>query len=274
MGDRGSARLSAAERVPAGWRARDLAPEPHGSCSWRSTGSSRTARPRSCGASSSRPATSRSPSSQGQPRRFVRPRSSTGSRTCGPAWPSSERVCDSPIRFGRSSTSVWSCPGGLVQPRFAEGISTRRSIAQRGPDASATRSVAQAETGPGSSASDRQPRARRRRRRRASSRSGSLQLRKRYDLRRAHAAVRGLGRWAASSAGSTRAVPRAEARDRDRRVRAPLHPGGVPTRPHSAERARRARMDGAPVHLDTTSCTTRRRSLRQIRQAIERLEAA
>ena len=71
----------------------------------------------------------------------------------------------------------------------------------------------------------------------------------------AHAAARGLGERSLRRAGR-RGDPGAQARDRGRRVRAPLHTRGVPARPDAAERAlsrSAGRSSGSP---GTTSSTT------------------
>ena len=165
--------LGPARRLPDGRSARDLAPEPHGRCSWRRRGSCRTDRPPSCGGSSSRRATSRSPiaartNRDGSPARDRPPDQ-------GPAPDLAVerdglRITD-PVRTVIDLGLVM--PGGSFSARIGEGICDEGAHDRRRRSASATRWVGRVATAPGIVASDpRRQRCSRSARRRASSRSG------------------------------------------------------------------------------------------------------
>ena len=187
--------------------------------------------------------------SDGQTARCARPRSSIGSRTFGPASPSSERASASPIQCGRSSTSVSSCRGGSSHRAIAQGhLDARRSRSAR----SGTLRDALGRPGRNGTGIVR------------AILDGNLLMlgKEESELEKRFTAARASGTTSRPLTlqhevwddgplrrPSRRCRTRAEARDRGRRLRAPLHSGGVPARPHPTERPRRARVDGAPVHL-------------------------
>ena len=224
----------------------------------RRTGSSRTARPPSCGACI-QPAGYVEVSDQAGSRRARsgRPRSSTGSRTFGPASPSSARACaDRPGAHGRS-TSASSMP--LVARRrraIAEGISHEGSSRSR--DVTALRDAlgrpGRNGTGIVRAILDGHPRARSARGGERARGAVHAASRKRYDLpsSRLQHEVWETGRFVGRVDA---AVPRLKLAIEVDGFEHHSTPEAFQRRPQPAERARRARLDGPPVHLDTTSCT-------------------
>ena len=179
----------------------------------------------------------------------ARRRSRTGSTTCVRTSPSSGRACRSPIRCARSSTSGSCCPIWSVQRALEPGHRPRRLHDRGGRDA------ARGARPPGPQRHrrsfgellERRPAHRRQRGERARDavrrpRHAGTTCRRSTLQHEVWHAGRFVGRIDA-------ALSRAQARDRGRRLRAPLVAGGVPARPHPPEPARRARLDRAALHL-------------------------
>ena len=262
LGAGAAPRLGPAERVPHGRRARDVAPERCMAASlWRSTASCRTARRPSSGASSSRRATSRCPIRRGaQPRSCGRRRSSTASSDLHPELAVERdglRVTD-PVRTVIDLGLVM--PWWSVQRRHRPRAS-RRSASHASPRCSAceTRSGGRAATAPASCeqildgdvlvASAR---------RRASSRSGSSTLARRHGLPPLVAPARGVARRALRRPGRRAPTPSCKLAIEVDGFEHHSTPEAFQRDRTRQNRARRARLDGAAVHLGRRRPATRR----------------
>ena len=195
---------------------------------------------------SHRPPTQAAPSSAGD--RPPHPRSAPGARR------RARPGCSSPIRCARSSTSGWCCRAGRCSDALSRGIYrpacltiVRREGAARGAGpAGSQRHGRRPRADPGASACS--PSARRR----ASSRSGLLTSLGGTTCRRSCSSTRS-GTPAASSLGSTRRYPELKLAIEVDGFEHHSSPDGVPAGPHTPEPPRRARVDGAALHLGRTS---------------------